>query len=337
MATKTVLVIEDHPGARDIYGHILWYNGFQVLFAADGEAGLKVARERRPDLVLLDLELPLLHGLELCSRLKQDDSTRGIPIVALTARRLEELGGNADVLGYAHFLEKPVRPLEVLRVVEEEIGLPSDDEAEYPFPPEVHSTAPVETPKGLDSEMGIADPSIPLAAPHRLQAQPYPRPDLSQIGDHLVCHVAEVIARWEKLGRAEPWFSLPTQDRVDNLPAVVEAFGRGLITADDHETQTNIVHQAVEHGISRRAHLVPKSAIPLEFHLLRQAIWRELTDAYPPGADVYAAIRTLDDWISSALNAAMWGYYREEIDAQGQWEAALERLGGSAGAPAEGS
>src|SRR5687768_13799778 len=101
---------------------MLWYNGFDVVFAEDGETGFRLAREQRPDLILLDLQLPLLHGSEVASQLQQGDETKDIPIVALTARRLSEFGGNATVLGYSKFLEKPVSPLEVLRVVEQLIG-----------------------------------------------------------------------------------------------------------------------------------------------------------------------------------------------------------------------
>ena len=117
MAKKTVLLIEDSPGDRTIYGNMLWYNGFDVVFAEDGQAGYRLAHELRPDLILLDLQLPLLHGSELSSQLKQSDTTKNIPIVVLTARRLIDFGGNAAVLGYERFLEKPVSPRELCEFI----------------------------------------------------------------------------------------------------------------------------------------------------------------------------------------------------------------------------
>lgn len=313
---KTVLVIEDHPGDRDIYGKILWYNGFHVLFAEDGEAGLLLAQQRHPDLVLLDLELPRMHGLELCSRLKQDNATADIPVVALTGRRLKEFGGNANVLGYAYFLEKPVSPLRVLNIVERLIGRADEDQAEDVGKPEVFRSTP--GPK--------EPPSIPLGENDT---------DLAPLGEYLVAHVGRVMDRWEELARNEPWFTLPPEDRLDSLPAVVQALARAaLFKLDGPEARSAVVNAAVEHGLSRRTQGCPESAIPLELHLLRQAITRELIDASPPHEAVYAAIRALDDYLSIATNASMWGYFREEIEAQGLWETTLDRLTGSSSEPA---
>jgi len=316
---KTVLVIEDHPGDRDIYGRILWYNGFHVLFAEDGEAGLQLAQERHPDLVLLDLELPGIHGLEICSRLKQEDKTRDIPIVALTGRRLSEFGGNSEVLGYAHFLEKPKPPLQVLRVVEQLIGRPSSDEVEEPSAPEFFRSTPRE---GDAAPAAAAEPTADVKEEEI---------DLRAIGEHLLAHVTQVLERWEQLGKDEPWFSLPPDDRIDNLPAIVKALvGAALLSGHQNDAKITIVRAAVQHGTTRRSHGVPESSIPLEFHLLRQAFWRELTEGFPPNDDVYAAVRALDDVVPIAMNASMWGYYREEVEGQGLWESTLERLAGVA-------
>ncbi|HEX6558157.1 MAG TPA: response regulator, partial [Longimicrobiales bacterium] len=75
MSKKTVLLVEDDAGDRNMYGNILWYNGYDVVFAEDGEAGLRIAAAEKPDLIILDLQLPLLHGSELASRLKQENDT----------------------------------------------------------------------------------------------------------------------------------------------------------------------------------------------------------------------------------------------------------------------
>jgi two-component system, cell cycle response regulator DivK len=313
MPKKTVLIIEDHPGEWDMYGRLLWYNGFHVVVAEDGETGFRLAQERLPDLILLDLELPSLHGLEICSRLKQDDRTSGIQIVALTGRRLREFGGNAEVLGYAKFLEKPMRPLEVLRVVEELIGPAFRGESDQPAKPEVFPA--VERGAAETDELAAVDESAL---------------DNPVIGQQLLAIVPRILDRWQRLGRNEPWFALPPDDRVDNLPNLTGALIRSaLISPDDHAAVVMLVHESTEHGYWRRKNQIPESSIPLELHLLRQALWRQLTESFPASTQVYAAIRALDQGITVAMKASMWGYFRDEIEAQGGWESAIERLAGA--------
>lgn len=132
-----MLVIEDDPDDREIYGKLLWYNGFEVLFADTGQAGLRVALEHRPDLVLLDLILPEASGIDVCAALRGDPRTRRIPIVVLTARSAAEMGEAARLAGCDLFLEKPLAPLEVLHAVEALIGRPPPPtpEADDPPPP----------------------------------------------------------------------------------------------------------------------------------------------------------------------------------------------------------
>jgi DNA-binding response OmpR family regulator len=117
-----VLVIEDDPQDWEIYGKILWYNGYDVFYAADAEEGYRLAREHRPDLILLDLMLPKVDGLSLCRRLKDDAAVRDIPIVILSGRPFSELGQTALELGCRDYLEKPISPVEVLHRVEDLIG-----------------------------------------------------------------------------------------------------------------------------------------------------------------------------------------------------------------------
>lgn len=130
-----VLVVEDDRHDWEIYGKILWYNGFDVLCAADGVTGLRLARERRPDLVLLDLALPEMDGLELCRRLKQPASTPAVPVVVLSARSRARFGEEARGAGCDRYLEKPQSPLQVLHEVEKVIG-PAPPGAAGP-PPEM--------------------------------------------------------------------------------------------------------------------------------------------------------------------------------------------------------
>jgi two-component system phosphate regulon response regulator PhoB len=117
-----VLVIEDDPSDWEIYGKILWYNGYDVFYAGDGDEGYRLAKEHRPDLILLDLMLPRVDGLSLCRRMKDDTEVRDVPIVVLSGRPVNEFGPIALELGCRDYLEKPISPVEVLHRVERLIG-----------------------------------------------------------------------------------------------------------------------------------------------------------------------------------------------------------------------
>ena len=110
MAKPTILVIEDEPDIRDVLEHCLTREGYQVMVAADGADGLKKAENHRPDLVLLDLMLPEIDGLEVCRRLKEMPETRHLPIIMVSAK-----GEESDVvlglgLGADDYVAKPFSP-----------------------------------------------------------------------------------------------------------------------------------------------------------------------------------------------------------------------------------
>jgi CheY-like chemotaxis protein len=318
MAKKTVLLIEDNPGDRTIYGNMLWYNGFDVVFAEDGETGYRLAHELKPDLILLDLQLPILHGSELSSQLKQSDPTKNIPIVVLTARRLIDFGGNAAVLGYERFLEKPVSPLEVLRVVEQIIGRAIVDQLESHQRPEL-MRARLE-----DARKAMRPPPSQAA------------PAMQAIAAKIVEHPDEVLELWEKAVNAEPWFTLPREDREGFLSEVILSLTESaLLHANQEDSCRKTVVAAAAHGRGRRAQNIPETSLPIEFHLLREALWRYLMREFAPSEDLRDAIIAIDSMIPLSLNACMWGYFRDEVEAQGIWEAALDRLVGSACQPTE--
>lgn len=103
-----ILVIEDDDAIRDVILYTLESSGFKnTLSAADGEAGLDIARRERPTLILLDLMLPKLDGLEVCRRLKREESTRDIPIVMLTAKSEESDIVLGLELGAIDYITKP--------------------------------------------------------------------------------------------------------------------------------------------------------------------------------------------------------------------------------------
>jgi CheY-like chemotaxis protein len=80
-----VLVIDDNVNLQIAFKKVLTSSGYQVELASDGEEGLRLARETRPDVIVLDMMLPKLSGLDVLRALKQDDATEGIPVIALSA------------------------------------------------------------------------------------------------------------------------------------------------------------------------------------------------------------------------------------------------------------
>ena len=87
---KQILIIEDEPDIQELLSFNLDNNGYKVYTASNGEKGLEVARKEHPDLILLDLMLPGIHGLDVCRIIKSDQETSGISIIMLTALGQEE-------------------------------------------------------------------------------------------------------------------------------------------------------------------------------------------------------------------------------------------------------
>jgi two-component system cell cycle response regulator DivK len=103
-----ILLVEDNEMNRDMLSRRLSRRGFEVLVAQDGLEGLRVAREERPDVILLDMDLPVLDGWEAARRLKADETMRGIPIVALTAHAMSGDRERALEAGCDDYETKPI-------------------------------------------------------------------------------------------------------------------------------------------------------------------------------------------------------------------------------------
>jgi two-component system, cell cycle response regulator DivK len=121
-AGKTVLIVEDNEDNRIVYSTILRHFGFQVAEAHDGEQGLAMARDGHPDLILMDISIPLVDGWELTQSLKRDPATRAIPVVALTAHAMPGDRERAIEVGCDGYLAKPCEPRAVLAEVRRLIG-----------------------------------------------------------------------------------------------------------------------------------------------------------------------------------------------------------------------
>lgn len=114
MAKETILIVEDDPDIVELVQYNLEREGFKVLTAKEGESGLREAASRRPSLILLDIMLPGMEGLEVCRRLKQVDGTKTIPLMMVTAK-----GEESDVIvglemGADDYVVKPFSPRELI-------------------------------------------------------------------------------------------------------------------------------------------------------------------------------------------------------------------------------
>ncbi len=121
-AQKTVLLVEDNEDNLVVYRTILEHVGFRVIEARDGEEGVRQAKKFMPNLILMDISIPKIDGWEATQQLKSDQSTKGIPIIALTAHALEEDRQKAIQAGCDGYLAKPVEPRRVVQEVERFVG-----------------------------------------------------------------------------------------------------------------------------------------------------------------------------------------------------------------------
>ena len=120
-----VLVIDDQADERAIQIAMLSHLGYAVDEAADGESGLRSARESPPDVILLDIAMPRMDGFEVCRRLRADESTAHIPVLLFTASAVVDLEQKAEEAGAAGVLPKPIEPQRVALAVGRLIGGPT--------------------------------------------------------------------------------------------------------------------------------------------------------------------------------------------------------------------
>lgn len=117
-----ILVVEDNEFNRDMLSRRLQRKGFEVLIAEDGGGGIEMARAGRPDLILMDMDLPILDGWEATRRLKADPLTRGIPVVALTAHAMKSDHDRAMASGCDDFATKPIEFAVLLDKINRALG-----------------------------------------------------------------------------------------------------------------------------------------------------------------------------------------------------------------------
>lgn len=110
MEARNLLLIDDEPAIQTLVRLVMEGDGWKVLVAGEGTPGLALAREQHPDVILLDVALPDMSGLEVCRQLKADPNTASIPIAMLTAMAQETDRRAALSLGADDYVTKPWRP-----------------------------------------------------------------------------------------------------------------------------------------------------------------------------------------------------------------------------------
>ena len=118
----TLLLVEDNELNRDMQVRRLERKGFEVLIAMDGQQGVEVATAKLPDLILMDLNLPVMDGWEATRQLKGASKTRGIPIIALTAHATSGDRERAMEAGCDEYVTKPVDMAELLAMIEKTLS-----------------------------------------------------------------------------------------------------------------------------------------------------------------------------------------------------------------------
>lgn len=114
---KKVLYVEDNEFNRKIVRHLLARTSYRLVEAMDGEAGVAMAHDERPDLVIMDIQLPKMSGLEATRQLAAAPETRHIPIIVITSFALAGDEQKAKDAGAAAYLAKPYSPRELLEMI----------------------------------------------------------------------------------------------------------------------------------------------------------------------------------------------------------------------------
>ena len=117
--SKRILVVEDQEDNRRILRDLLSSAGYEMAEAWDGKAGVEAAKEQRPDLILMDIQLPLMDGYEATRRIKANPELKGIPIIVVTSYALSGDEAKARAVGCDAYLTKPYRPRQLLAKIRE--------------------------------------------------------------------------------------------------------------------------------------------------------------------------------------------------------------------------
>ncbi len=245
-----ILLIEDNPLNQDMLSRRLARQGYEVAVAIDGAAGLSMAKTENPDLILMDMNIPIIDGWEATRRLKADAQTQSIPVIALTAHAMVGDREKAMKAGCDDYATKPVQFKQLLKTIRTftgtttqtgpkqvgqiQIGPTQISPAQTPSAPAVepsHQQAPSPTPS-------TPSPSIPTVVnthtPSQLPSQPTP-PPFQTPGQTP-----------QTVTSSEPATLLVVNDNITNrqvLSTHLQRKGYTIVTADDSQTALNILQE----------------------------------------------------------------------------------------------
>ena len=118
---KTVLIVEDNELDMKLFNDLLEAHGYATLQTRDGMEALKIAREHRPDLIVMDIQLPEVSGLDVTKWLKEDDNLRSIPVIAVTAFAMKGDEEKIREGGCQDYIAKPISVTKFLETVEKHL------------------------------------------------------------------------------------------------------------------------------------------------------------------------------------------------------------------------
>lgn len=121
MSGKTILYVEDNEANRKIVRQLLKATSYTLIEAFDGEAGVAMALEHLPDLILMDIQLPKISGLEATRRLRAQPSTANVPIIAITSFALSGDDQQAKDAGANAYIAKPYSPRDLLALIRQTV------------------------------------------------------------------------------------------------------------------------------------------------------------------------------------------------------------------------
>jgi len=119
MSAKTILYVEDNEMNRQIVRDLLKRTSYALIEAHDGETGVALALEKRPDLILMDIQLPKISGLDATRKLRAEAATANTPIIAITSFALSGDDQKAKEAGATAYLAKPYSPRDLLKKIRE--------------------------------------------------------------------------------------------------------------------------------------------------------------------------------------------------------------------------
>jgi two-component system cell cycle response regulator DivK len=118
MSEKTILYVEDNELNRKMLRHLLRGTSYRLIEAPDGETGITMAREQQPDLILMDVQLPKISGIEATRALRAEPATAHTPIIAITSFALSGDEQRAKEAGASAYLAKPYSPFALLGMIQ---------------------------------------------------------------------------------------------------------------------------------------------------------------------------------------------------------------------------